>query len=162
MRRSPQRSQEIAVDYNGVHVVYNEGNNKWKFDVRGREREADSLEAAKLVIDRPEPKEKPPFDRFEAWHLAYGDSIETVTVTSVAYNTASWRSDAEVWVSSVDGNGKPDRSKKDVSSIYPKNPHNDPLIDEIIRLDNRKTELDQAIEAAKKKLKCFKVPGGGK
>lgn len=70
--------------YAGVLIEYNEADNVWEFNVRGRDRQATSLENAKKAIDRPEPKEKPPFERVEVFYMAsYRDPVR-VTVTSQA------------------------------------------------------------------------------
>jgi hypothetical protein len=154
MRRKPMQSNTVSVHYNGVEITYRERGNKWVFDVRGREREADSLEAAKLIIDRPEPKEKPPFDRFKAWWVSYGDEPVLVEVTSVALVTASWRNNKEVWITEY----SKERRKVNAADIYPCNAHNDALIAEMKTLSARQHELAEAEDAAKKKLKAFKVP----
>jgi len=35
------------VEYNGIQILYLEDQNKWRFELRGRERKADSLKQAK-------------------------------------------------------------------------------------------------------------------
>ncbi|HXQ38129.1 MAG TPA: hypothetical protein VN843_29260 [Anaerolineales bacterium] len=87
-------SKAPLVEYGGIQILYLEDVNKWRFELRGRERKADSLKQAKEWIDKPEPVKKAskPFERFEAYLDStdyYGTkrTVEVVTVTSVAQDT---------------------------------------------------------------------------
>ncbi len=80
------------VEYSGIQILYLEDTNKWRFELRGRERKADSLKQAKEWIDKPEPVKKASksFERFECYRVivqwGYGDlehKVVIVTVTSV-------------------------------------------------------------------------------
>lgn len=76
--------EEVKVTHNGVEITYDEGADVWRFEARGRERKAKSLAAARVTIDKPDPKEKKPFEPFEAIYVNYMARFERVTVTSLA------------------------------------------------------------------------------
>lgn len=44
-------SNHIKVIHSGIEILYVEGENKWTFTLRGRDRSADSLAKAKEYID---------------------------------------------------------------------------------------------------------------
>ena len=57
----------LTVEYSGITIEYIEDDNKFRFELRGRERKAESLKQAKEWIDKPEPVKKPSkkFERFQ-------------------------------------------------------------------------------------------------
>lgn len=82
----------LTTTYNGIVIEYLEDQNKWRFELRGRERKADSLMQVKEWIDKPEPVKKSTkaFKRFEAlfaggWSNSYKkEDRRIVQVTSAA------------------------------------------------------------------------------
>ena len=92
-------SELIATQYAGITIEYNERENKWVFELRGRERKTDSLSAAKEAIDKPEPIKKAPFTKIPAYKYSYSDrSFTLVTITSVADFRGYSKTRPEVWV----------------------------------------------------------------
>lgn len=114
---------KITVTYDGVEITYVEYTNKWNFELRGRERNVDSLTAAKEAIDKPEPVKKKPFTRIPAFVLESNyNSIAKfipVEVTSVA-ESPSYRTTQQVWI--VGPKGK--REQKDAPYVYADTPEN--------------------------------------
>jgi len=141
----------IIQSYKGIRIDYDEDRNKWKFELRGREREVDSLKAARQLIDQP-MRDKATFQRFKAWFSQWRGSFVEVEVTSIAvrdvYNTT------EVWISKP-GEG---RSKELARHVYPKSAHNDHLISGIHDLDASITKLTKSREELVNKLKSYE-PG---
>ena len=74
--------------YHEVTITYDERDNRWHFEVEGRERSSESLSKAKEMIDNP-PKEKSKFKRFQAYYKDCSYKFELVTVTSIAEGS-SW------------------------------------------------------------------------
>lgn len=89
----------ITVTYRDVIITYREKDNRWCFELRGRDRSAESLAKAKEFIDKPAPseKEEKPFKPIRAWYKDYGYEFHPCSVTSIA-ESPSWKSDKEVWV----------------------------------------------------------------
>jgi hypothetical protein len=78
---------EIKATHNGIEITYNEHFNRWDFELRGRERSAESLYKAKQIISKPcsEPSSKT-FVRRKGYILdrwGFGEPI-AVEITSVA------------------------------------------------------------------------------
>src|SRR5512135_829560 len=92
---------EITTTYGGVDITYHERENIWKFELRGRERKAESLAKAKEAIDRPDPRPKSKVEPIAGWMAErWGDSKwKAVTVTSIAASER-WDSSTKVWVTS--------------------------------------------------------------
>ena len=138
----------LKTQHNGIAIEYNEKRNVWVFELRGREREADTLLKAKEVIDKPEPKDKPPFTRVKAYtERSYdGSGFQTVDVTSVAF-THSWQ-ETEYWISTKNKQ----RQKVTAHSLYPVTPKNDELIAQIKSIDEQSAALGKQRSALKSKL----------
>ena len=142
----------MKTEYNGIEITYDEGRDKWLFDLRGRSRSADSLAKAKEAIDK-EPKEKrvQTFPRFEAYLWAYNE-LRVVTVTSVAED--GYHQGATFWV--VDG----DRRKKERDySLFPVNAHNTKLKDQIIAKEEEIEKINKQITKLRESLQKATVPG---
>lgn len=138
----------LKTQHNGIEITYNEKLNRWEFELRGRERSTDTLALAKAAIDKPEPKDKPPFKRCKAYteHTWSGDGFQTVEVTSVA-NTHDWQ-ETEYWIVTE----KAQRQKISRHSLYPVNEKNSDLMAKIVSLDHQRDDLLNEREALKKKL----------
>jgi hypothetical protein len=76
----------MIVKYDEIEITYIESENKWRCEIRGRERNFESLAKAKEAIDRPAPEEKTPFTRVEVlMRRRYGDATyKRATLTSEA------------------------------------------------------------------------------
>ena len=116
----------VVTQYQGIEIVYDEGSNQWVFTLRGRERAASSLGSAKLIIDKPAPKDKKPFERVRVYLGArYGrfGEYKEGEVTSIAAPGPWQNSSKEVWTT-VDG----ERTKRDARNCYPVNATNTRIV----------------------------------
>jgi hypothetical protein len=115
----------VVVKYDGLEIVYWEYENKWKFELRGRERSAESLKRAKEIIDKPDPKKKNSFKRIPALILGSaligdnGDRFKKVEVTSVA-EQKYYQSSPQLWI--IDSAGK--REQISSNKVYQDTPEN--------------------------------------
>jgi hypothetical protein len=77
----------METTYKEIKITYQEQENNWLFELRGRERTVESLAAAKEAIDKPfKPKEEgPAFERFDAW-IFHGNEFKHGVVLSEAYS----------------------------------------------------------------------------
>lgn len=143
----------VTVQHSGIAVEYLEESNKWRFELRGRERNADSLTQAKEWIDKPEPEKKPSknFKRFEVVCCnGYSGPLKrnriVVTVTSIASDR--YRDDksnpSAAWVLKSDG----ERAKQGVHSLYPIHETNAKKWEEYDKL----TEESERIEKEMKRV----------
>ena len=135
--------EKTVVEYGGIEIEYLEDVNKWQFELRGRERKADSLKAAKAAIDKPDPKAKKSFVPIPAWMRSSRFNDEEgwvkVTVTSVADKSdrGLYGRREELWIVN---NGK--RSKERADRFHADTPENAAIRAEIDRL----TEVIAAAE----------------
>lgn len=110
-------SEKIQITYDGVEITYVESTNKWNFELRGRERNVDSLQTAKEAIDKPEPVKKKPFTRVPAFILEnlYSSTAKfvPVEVTSIA-ERQPYSSTPYVWIVGADGH----RKRQNVYYVY--------------------------------------------
>lgn len=138
----------LKTQHNGIEITYNEKRNRWEFELRGHELSAATLALAKAAIDKPPPKDKPPFTRCKAYteHTWSGDGFETVEVTSVAASQ-DWEP-TQYWIC----NSRAQRQKISRNDLYPVNEKNSALIAKILTLDNDLERLRGEREALKKKL----------
>jgi len=118
-------SDEIKVVYRDVEITYVEYSNTWSFELRGREKNVPSLQAAKEEIDKPEPEKKKPFVRTEAYMFISEffdperlNSFEKVRVTSIADTGVGVRK--KMWV--IRANGR--REQVCASELFIINPSN--------------------------------------
>lgn len=132
---------EVKVTYDGVEIVYSEREDKWVFELRGRERKAESLAKAKGAIDKPDPKEKDkkPFERCKAYKVNnWGDNdFRVVEVTSIA-DSPTWSRGNQVWI--MDGG---QRRKEDAGNLAIISAENTAKVSEWAV---RKVEIDQLEE----------------
>lgn len=146
-------SNAITATYHDVSILYREEDNRWVFELRGRERSVESLEAAKKAIDAPEPKDKKPFARVRAYFKrGYGGDkqYEVVEVTSLAESSYG----AEyVWIV----NSKKNRSKERAMYLFPVCLANDKRISEIEALAIEVAKLRRQIEQIEGTLEPLKV-----
>jgi hypothetical protein len=141
----------LKTTYEDIVITYWESDDTWRFELRGRDRKADSLAKAKELIDKPAPQEKT-FKPIEVLFCkGYENSTFTpATVTSIA--DAGWRGGTHVWISC---NGS--RSKESTRDLYAVCPENDALIAEIAAIQAKSAELDEQEKVAKSKLKNAQI-----
>lgn len=112
----------IKTTYRGIEISYDEGDDKWHFTLRDKDRSAETLANAKKAIDAPVREGKKPFSRFKAWRKRYNrDEFELVTVTSIANNRYGGQ---KLWVTGPHG----DREQEYPGSLYEISDHNEQLL----------------------------------
>jgi hypothetical protein len=147
-------SEPIKVTYGGVEITYLEREDKWRFELRGRERSSESLAKAKEAIDRPDPPEKKPFKRISAWVNKYS-GFAKVEVTSIAESSYGH---TQVWVTGTGTgwrHGK-ERSKESASMVYP-SPQNDAKVEEWMALSKQIDTLRERQVKLVKEMKPLEV-----
>lgn len=147
-------SNELKTTYNGVEIVYDEQENKFKFEFRGRERAVESLSNAKKMIDSPEPGEKPAFTKTPAWLMEYysGDP-KKVEVTAIAEKGCYDRG-INLWIRFDDAK----RRKTSLNSVFLFNPRNTAIVEEIIRTGKAIEELSKKRADLKALMEKFELP----
>lgn len=148
----PSENNEIMkTNYNGTDIAYQERENNWIFELRGRERVAESLAAAKEAIDKPysAKADGPQFERFPAW-VKYDGTLRLCTVTSEAYS----RYHSKMFWITLDP-AQPSTIKRRVSSadkrrmqanhydLFRRTPENDKLAAQRIDLDKEIERLHE-------------------
>jgi len=139
-------ADKMTVTYHDVSIEYREDNDRWYYELDGRERSAESLANAKKAIDAT-PKPKKTFKPFQAYLLRYGAELQVVTVTSQASETDSWDNSFDFWVT-IEGK----RRKESGRRLYCINDKNDGLMAESAALDKEIKRLTAQREAVLKKL----------
>lgn len=135
----------ISVTHQGINIVYRESDNKFVFELRGRERSVDSLREAREAINKPAPKDKKEFKRIDAWYSSYRERYTKVQVTSIV----DGRFD-ECWI--ADGKN---RSKTRLSSVYPCGPKNDEVVAKVNALKDDIQRIEKQIIELEETLKCL-------
>lgn len=148
----------IQETYRDITVTLLEDENKWQFEVNGRERTAPTLPKAREFIDNAldrvaTKKEKPwePFDAYYNKRWAGSSEYELIKVTSVA-ESPSYRGPS-VW---VNRNGK--REKQELSDLYDTSPENQEAIVKIGKLNREIEGLESQINQLKQTLKKIMLP----
>lgn len=142
-------SKPITVVHSDTTITYNEGENKWTFTLRGRDRSADSLAKAKEFIDKPLPPEKAkPFEKIPAWST-YRDSPTRGEVTGFTeeYGTPA------VWFVS-----NKTRNKIRAHYIFPSNAKNDRIFELVNTKEKQINTIRFEIRAALYGLKKLVIP----
>lgn len=143
---------EITVEHNGIIIHYNETLNRWEYNLRNRDRWAETLAKAKAAIEKPPPEEKKQFKRVECWFYKgqWDGGWKRVTVTSVAETTYGRD---YVWVS--DGER---RSKERAKDLYPCGFQNDPKIAKSTELLKQISEIRKEEEKLRARLTPLEIP----
>lgn len=103
----------MTTTHRDIEITYDEKDNRWHFELRGRQRSADSLAKAREFIDKPvTEKEEKPFKPISAWFWDYRDEPHKVIVTSIAEHRGYGY--AQAWIK----DGK-DRGKADARHLFP-------------------------------------------
>jgi hypothetical protein len=140
-------SEQLSVKYYDITISYSEQNNRWEFELRGRERYAESLAKAKEAIDKPVfDKSGKKFIPVRAILRDYSGA-HPGTITSIA--ESSYRSQ-QVWFVRDDDKR---RSKENLSSMREESESNLRLLEESTTLC---AEADVLIEKAHSKRESMK------
>lgn len=143
----------MKTTYHEIEIAYDESDDRWHFDLRGRKRSAETLSKAKEAIDKePAEKRKQVFPRFEAYKLSTWDNSEIVTVTGLG--DEAWRGQPQFWI--VDKSGK--RSKEHASSLFPVNEKNTAIVACIIDLKKQIVALEESKSKQRERLQAAVVP----
>jgi hypothetical protein len=138
----------IKTVYNGIEISYNENRDLWEFELRGRDRTADSLVKAKEFIDKPVVDSKKSFEKIEAFWVGnwHGKYAEKVIVTSRGEDSI-WDG-PEFWIQGSEG-----RKKVAAGGLLKINANNIGLINEytsnesiIKSLNKRNGEIEKSYE----------------
>jgi hypothetical protein len=143
-------SEKVSVTYDGIEIEYLEQDDKWRFELRGRERKADTLAKAKEAIDKPAPQEKT-FVPTRAYLSNYS-GVEAVTITSLA-ETDSY-SGQQVWTLGKGGS----RKKQSLKDCYEVSPENDAILETCESLDDEIEALEKKRKEVFARLKKIEVP----
>lgn len=138
-----------------IEIIYDEGSNKWLFELRGRDRSAASLAEAKAFIDKPEPKEKPTFERVKVWHWAYSGDPMAVEITSLG-EVSRWSASGglrQVWIQDE----KKRRSKVDQTDCYARTELTDAVVESWIKLRKQVETVQSEMQKMKDKLKAVRI-----
>lgn len=130
-------SNPITVEHHGITITYREKDNRWAFELRGRQRSSESLAKAQEAIDKPinETEEKP-FSRMPIYiQLKYGgNGYQKAEITSIA--ESQYGSSKTVWVS----RGK-ERSKENAYFCFAFNDANTKIVNEVADLQKQIDDL---------------------
>jgi hypothetical protein len=145
---------EIKLTYNEVVIRYDEKLDRWLFNLRGRDRSAASLVAAKHAIDATARGEST-FKRFEAWvGNYYSDELKKVEVTSIC-ERSSFGGRAILRVVFPGGKG---RREVRADTIFPCSPDNIEIMRKISEVSAQLKPLLQRRVELKRSLKCYVAP----
>jgi hypothetical protein len=139
-------AETVSITYSDVVITYDERADVWRFELRGRDRHAESLLKAKEAIDKPAPEPKgKPFERFKAYIGDYGNTFTEIEVLSVA---ADGYRGLELWVNSKRG-----RRKEKAGDIYPITPENTAAVQRIAELSEQVKTLESHIRVTRLNMK---------
>ncbi len=128
----------MKVIYQEIEINYQESSDDWHFTLRGRERTAKSLKAAKEAIDKPAPKKTKPFERFDVWYsgrYGFDPEFKTATVTSIVvgrYGREECRVNCDGKIETVDA-----------SKVYTKSKKNDELVARILAINHEIAKMEK-------------------
>ena len=147
---------KITVKYSGVGIEYIESSDRWRFELDGRERHADTLKNAKAAIDAPPKTKKQPFQRFEAYKFDHWSSegFVKVTVTSYAEPRSYSNHVSDAWIT----NAKGDREKVSLSILIKVTPANENLIEQWKEFGKQEREAHKQKEKISEKLERLEAP----
>lgn len=149
----------LTVTYGGVKIQYAEQTNKWNFELNGRERNVESLTAAKNMIDKPAPKDKKPFIRIPVYRFSSQffdkskSSFIKTEITSIA--EASYGGSSHVWI--VDPNKS--RSKVRIESLFADTEANITKMKAYDLLVGSRDEINTQLASITKRMERAKVSG---
>ena len=137
--------------YNGVEIVYSEENNRFEFELRGKERFASSLKLAKEAIDKPVagPAGKK-FTPVRALFRVF-NGVHAGTITSIA--ESGYRSH-QVWFVRDENKS---RSKEALSDMCEESKSNLQLYAESKALDKEADTLRKKAAAKRDSMSPIKI-----
>jgi len=143
--------------HNKIEIEYREATNRWHFELRGRQRSAESLVKAREAIDKPvDTKEEKPFKRIKVYtsgryHADYNDSFKLGEVTSIA-EPAAYERTQHVWVT-IDGR----REKRAAECCFPVTEPNTAIIETLAEKNKEINKLREVAEEIFEKLTKLEV-----
>lgn len=145
-------SDNFKTTHRGVEIVYLEDENKWRYTVNGRERSAVGLAKARANINKAlESVQTAKWEPFDAFLYNY-DSYERVKVTAIAEG-GRWRGAENAW---IERDGR--RERASTGMLFKASDENAALLADILRMRAEAAALEDAAEAAYKKLVGIDVP----
>lgn len=105
-------SEPIKVVHAGITITYHEGDDRWDFVLRGRERREDTLANAKEAIDKPVKEKRKAFERMACWVRIWSNQPEKVIVTSIGQGKYG---SCNAWATAPNGS----RSRYLTTDLYP-------------------------------------------
>ena len=141
---------KIKSVYSDIVIEYDEERNVWLFELRGRDRSAESLVKAKEAIDKAPAPNKKAFARTPAFRFTYND-VTKGAVTSIAGD--STYGGVSVWFVSNKG----ERSKESASKVYILDFENEGHIAQWRQLRAEKLAIEQRLDLTVACMKNFKA-----
>jgi len=153
----PNNPHFIAIEYHGVIITYSEYQNRWMFELRGRDRETNSLQEARDIIDKPAPAEKVPFTRANVFVKKYnGDIPLKAVITSLA---GVRYGGLQVWVTYLNAEGKASRRESvSIDSCFLDNEANQAKVAEATKLKAEADALNTTVMGMMRTLKRYELP----
>jgi hypothetical protein len=141
----------LEVKYKEVEIVYSEENSRFEFELRGKERYAESLAKAKEAIDKPVPG--PAGKKFEPVRALFRSyrGVKPGTITSIA--ESGYRSQ-EVWFTQDEDKR---RSKEWLSNMCEESESNLLLYKDSKALYKEAESLRSKAEAKRESMKPIKI-----
>ena len=153
--------------HSNIEVSYNEQDNKWHFELRGRHRTAESPAQAKEFIEKePAPAKAKKFPRFTAYLRAgtYGHdaNVQAVEVTNIAESSPYKPQYKQFWIYNPASKNYRDsgREKVDHNRLITKSAGNDKLLDEIRAIEGQIAQLNEQATGLAGKLEFISIPEG--
>src|ERR1043165_1914914 len=139
-------SDNPKVNYGGVEIEHRD--DRWYFEIDGKECASEKLSTAKARIDDGPKEKKAPVKKYKAYLLnSYGTVPSIVEVGAQVENPASWRNSVRFWVTQ---NGK--RSQESHDSLFKINDANDSAFTRIDELVAERAKIDAEITNLKNGL----------
>ena len=150
-------SEKIKVLHRETEITYIEATNKWNFELRGRERNTESLTSAREIIDNPESIKKAPFTKVAGYQLNswYEPHFSKCEVTSIA-EEHHVGAKSHVWITSEKGR----REKVPADSVILDTPDNKTLRDQYISSVDSVRRLQEEQHQLLKAMEYLVIPRG--
>lgn len=143
----------MKTTHHEIEIAYDESDDLWHFDLRGRKRSAPTLSKAREAIDKePAEKRKQVFSRFGAYLFKYPCGYEIVTITGLAEEALGRL--LKFWVADKAGN----RSKEYANSLFPVNDKNTAIVANIANLQKQIDDLEEKKNKQHERLQAAVVP----
>ncbi len=142
----------MKVTHSEIEIEYDEASNRWKFELRGRSRSAESLAKAKEAIDKVPADKQSKFPQTPAFRVGLWNEHELVVVTSV--KGIGWLKDLEVWVKKPDGT----RTVESTKALKANSKDNEAILLQKDILKNKIKILENEMRDLIKSMQPFVMP----